>query len=115
MIVSVIVIHIGVAKIEVNVQECLIQKGDQIPVGAAKHNHEPNEQAIRQKLFIAHLKGQIRENAMPIREIGATLACSLPCMICFSMQSTMYDLPPSPCMLKQIIHGRLHTKADHTW
>ena len=47
----------------------LIQKGDQIPVGATKHNHEPNEQAIRQKLFIAHLKEQIRENAMPIRKI----------------------------------------------
>ena len=34
----------------------LIQKGDQIPVVPAKHNHEPNEQTIRQKLFIAHLK-----------------------------------------------------------
>ena len=47
----------------------LIQKGDQISVVAAKHNHESNEQAIRQKLFIAHLKKQIRENSMPIRKI----------------------------------------------
>ena len=47
----------------------LIQKGDQIPVVATKHNHEPNEQTIRQKLFIAHLKEQIRENSMPIRKI----------------------------------------------
>ena len=35
---------------------------------AAKHNHEPNEQTINQKLFIAHLKEQIRENGMPIRK-----------------------------------------------
>ena len=33
----------------------LIQKGDQIPVVIAKHNHEPNEQTIKQKLCIAHL------------------------------------------------------------
>ena len=47
---------------------CLIQKGDQIPGVAAKHNHEPNKQMLRQKLFITHLKEQIRENAMPIRK-----------------------------------------------
>ena len=46
-----------------------IQKGDQIPVVTAKHNHEPHEQTIRQKLFIAPLKEQIRENSMPIRKI----------------------------------------------
>ena len=48
---------------------CLIQKGDQIPVVTAKYNHEPNEQTIKQKLCIAHLKEQIRENVMPIRKI----------------------------------------------
>ena len=47
----------------------LIHKGDQIPIVAAKHNHESNEQAIRQKLFIAHLKEQLCENSMPIRKI----------------------------------------------
>ena len=36
---------------------------------AAKHNHEPNEQTIRQKLFVAHRKEQIREYAMPLRKI----------------------------------------------
>ena len=46
----------------------LIQKGDHIPVVIAKHNHEPNEQTIRQRLLIVHLKGQIRDNAMPIRK-----------------------------------------------
>ena len=69
VIVSVIVIHIGVVKTEVNVQDVSIKKGDQTPIVAAKHNHEPNEQTIRQKLFIAHLKEQIRENSMPIRRI----------------------------------------------
>ena len=47
----------------------LIQKGDQILVVIAKHNHEPNEQTIRQRLFIAHLKEQICDNAMPITKI----------------------------------------------
>ena len=47
----------------------LIQKGDQIPVVVAKHNHEPNEQTIRQKLLTAHRKEQNREDAMPIRKI----------------------------------------------
>ena len=47
----------------------LIQKGDQIPVVTAKLNYEPNVQMIKQKLFIAHLKDQIRENAMLIRKI----------------------------------------------
>ena len=44
----------------------LIQKGDQILVVTAKHNHEPNEQMIRQKLYVKEL---ILENAMPIREL----------------------------------------------
>ena len=54
-----------------NLDQCsgrLIQKGDQSPVMTAKHNYEPNEQTIKKKLFIAHLKEQIRENAMTIRK-----------------------------------------------
>ena len=47
----------------------LIEKGDEIALVPGKHNHEPNEQPIRQKRFIAHLKEQIRENAMTIRKI----------------------------------------------
>ena len=45
------------------------QKDDQIPVVTAQHNHEPNEQTTKQKLFIVHLKEQIRENSMPIRKV----------------------------------------------
>ena len=46
----------------------LIQKGNQIPVVAAKRNQESNEQTMARTLFIVHLKEQIRENAMPIRK-----------------------------------------------
>ena len=49
--------------------ERFIQEDDQIPVVTAKHNYQQNEQTIKQKLFIAHLKEQIHENAIPIRKI----------------------------------------------
>ena len=65
----VIVVHIRVVKKRGQCSRRPIQKGDQIPLVTAKHSHEPNEQTIIQKLFIEHLKEQIRENAMPIRKI----------------------------------------------
>ncbi|CAF3482734.1 unnamed protein product [Rotaria sp. Silwood2] len=55
-----------------NRNECpgrLTQKGDQIPVVTAQHNHEPNEEKIKQQIFRTHLKEQIRESSVPIRKI----------------------------------------------
>ena len=64
-----------------------------------------------------------------IKISGATLACSLPCMICFSMQSEgecegevqrhpdcqSHPQPKPHPLPHPHPHGTLHAKADHTW